>query len=118
MSLVCFNWYFSQPTIGHFYHWLFIPYEYPPIKKQTLDKLLILNNPATDFQLLCTIFRIKGLNNLLVKYGFSHSTKTIGRTTTHHLRHMTSLSNVCCNCGVVFGFRNSLFFLIYICVHG
>ena len=31
--------------------WLFIPHAYHPISKQTLDKLLILNNTVTDFQL-------------------------------------------------------------------
>jgi len=54
------------------------------------------------------------LNNLLVKYGFSHSTNTVGRTTTHHLKHMTSLLNVCCICGMVFGFINSPSFLIHV----
>ena len=64
----------------------------------------------------CTIFRIKDLNNLLVKYWFNHSTNTGGRTTSHLLKHMTSLSNVCCICGLVFGLRTHLFSSVCLCL--
>jgi hypothetical protein len=87
----------------------------PPIKKTNFWQAAHSEQSSHRLPTMwCTIFRIKGLNNLLVKYGFSHSTNITSRTTTHHVNHMT-LSNVCCICGMVFGFRNSPFFLIYMC---